>query len=138
MGRRRLLHRPAFRPARARERGDRAGDPLFAPRHPPPDGARPVSRGGVGVPVPRRGANAIGSSRAIRMLLHCAVLVPLVAPRVTTGEPAPSAPEKAVFASPAPGSAVGLLSEVIKENRLDERNGIRLDVKYFDPAATEQ
>src|SRR5262249_58438455 len=46
--------------------------------------------------------------------------------------------EKAVCASPAPGSAVGLLSEVIKEKKLDERNGIVLDVKYFDPAATEQ
>src|SRR5713101_9675459 len=77
-------------------------------------------------------------SRAIRMLVHCAVVVAVVAPRVSTAETALSPPEKVVFASPAPGSAVGLLSEVIKENRLDERNGLLLDVKYFDPAATEQ
>jgi len=51
---------------------------------------------------------------------------------------APAATEKLVFASPAPGSAVGLLTEVIKEKGLDERNGLVLDVKYFDPAATEQ
>lgn len=86
--------------------------------------------------VPRRWANA--SSRAIRTLVHFAVLMPLLTPTLTTAESAPSPPESVVFASPAPGSAVGLLSEVIKENRLDERNGIRLDVKYFDPAATEQ
>ena len=78
-----------------------------------------------------------GLGLAIR-LLHCAVLAAMVAPRVATAESAPSPMEKAVFASPAPGTAVGLLSEVIKENRLDEHNGIRLDVKYFDPAATEQ
>ncbi len=78
------------------------------------------------------------SNRAIRMLEHCAIVVAVVAARVSTAEPAPSPPEKVVFASPAPGSAVGLLSEVIKENRLDERNGILLEVKYFDPAATEQ
>src|SRR5712692_9603357 len=130
----RLLHRPTFRPARARERGDRPGDPLFPPRQAPAHGSRPVSRGGVGV----RGADVIGSGRAIRVLLHCAVVVPLITPRVAAAESAPSPPEKAVFASPAPGTAVGLLSEVIKENRLDEHNGIRLDVKYFDPAATEQ
>jgi NitT/TauT family transport system substrate-binding protein len=70
------------------------------------------------------------------VFLHCAVA--LVTPRGATAESPPSPPEKAVFASPAPGTAVGLLSEVIKENRLDEHNGIRLDVKYFDPAATEQ
>ena len=51
---------------------------------------------------------------------------------------APAATEKVVFASPAPGSAVGLLTELIKEKGLDERNGLVLDVKYFDPAATEQ
>ena len=50
----------------------------------------------------------------------------------------PAAGETAIFASPSPGSAVGLLTQVIKENHLDERNGIVLDVKYFDPAATEQ
>jgi NitT/TauT family transport system substrate-binding protein len=46
--------------------------------------------------------------------------------------------EKVVFASPGAGSAVGLLSEVIKKNKLGERNGLALDIKYFDPAATEQ
>jgi NitT/TauT family transport system substrate-binding protein len=61
-----------------------------------------------------------------------------MAGRFATAEPAPSSLERAVFASPAPGSAVGLLSEVIKEKKLDERNGLLLDVKYFDPAATEQ
>jgi len=105
------------------------------------------------VPVPKRGAIGSGVARAtthrpvsprpggaglVRMLLHSVLLGLLMASKVTTAESAPSPPEKVVFASPAPGSAVGLLSEVIKENRLDERNGIRLDVKYFDPAATEQ
>ena len=52
--------------------------------------------------------------------------------------PGPAPAETAVFASPSPGSAVGLLTQVIKEERLDEKNGIVLDVKYFDPAATEQ
>jgi NitT/TauT family transport system substrate-binding protein len=46
--------------------------------------------------------------------------------------------EKVLFASPAAGSAVGLLSDVIKKNHLDEHNGITLEIKYFDPAATEQ
>lgn len=64
--------------------------------------------------------------------------VAAVAGPVVAGAEAPSAVEKAVLASPAPGSAVGLLSELIKEKKLDERNGILLDVKYFDPAATEQ
>lgn len=48
------------------------------------------------------------------------------------------AQEKVVYASPGAGSAVGLLSEVIKKNRLDQRYGVALDIKYFDPAATEQ
>lgn len=46
--------------------------------------------------------------------------------------------DKAVFASPGAGSSVGLLSEVIKKERLDEKNGLALDIKYFDPAAAEQ
>lgn len=46
--------------------------------------------------------------------------------------------DKAVFASPGAGSAVGLLSEVIKKERLDAKNGLALDIKYFDPAAAEQ
>ncbi len=75
-------------------------------------------------------------SRVIRALALSAV-VAVAAPIATRAE-APPPPEKAVFASPAPGSAVGLLSELIKEKKLDERNGILLDVKYFDPAATEQ
>jgi len=74
----------------------------------------------------------------IGRLVHGAALIAAVAPAITTAEPGPSSLEKAVFASPAPGSAVGLLSEVIKEKKLDERNGLLLDVKYFDPAATEQ
>ncbi len=74
----------------------------------------------------------------IGRLFHCAAVVAAVAPAITTAETGPSSLEKAVFASPAPGSAVGLLSEVIKEKKLDERNGLLLDVKYFDPAATEQ
>jgi ABC-type nitrate/sulfonate/bicarbonate transport system substrate-binding protein len=49
-----------------------------------------------------------------------------------------AASEKVVFATPGAGSALGLLSEVIKKNHLDEHNGIALDIKYFDPAATEQ
>ena len=48
------------------------------------------------------------------------------------------AQEKVIFSSTGAGSAVGLLSEVIKKNRLDERNGVALDIKYFDPAAAEQ
>lgn len=51
---------------------------------------------------------------------------------------ATASPDKVIFASTAPGSAVGLLSELIKEKKLDERNGLLLDIKYFDPAATEQ
>jgi len=71
-------------------------------------------------------------------MLTLGAVAALAAPTVTRAE-APSPPaEKAIFASPAPGSAVGLLSELIKEKKLDERNGILLDVKYFDPAATEQ
>jgi NitT/TauT family transport system substrate-binding protein len=62
----------------------------------------------------------------------------VVAPTVTTADTKASPPEKMVFASPAPGSAVGLLSEIIKEKKVDERNGLLLEVKYFDPAATEQ
>jgi NitT/TauT family transport system substrate-binding protein len=72
------------------------------------------------------------------MLVRCSVVGAVVAAKSVIADPVPSAPEKAVFASPAPGSATGLLSEVIKEKRLDERNGIVLEVKYFDPAATEQ
>jgi len=74
-------------------------------------------------------------SRAMRVLVSCVVAA---APVIAPAAPEPAALEKAVFASPAPGSAVGLLSEVIKEKKLDEHNGILLDVKYFDPAATEQ
>jgi len=77
----------------------------------------------------------IGTRRAPRILVYCTALVALA---VTAADAGPSSPEKAVFASPAPGSAVGLLSEVIKEKKLDERNGLLLEVKYFDPAATEQ
>src|SRR5713226_7337381 len=79
----------------------------------------------------------MGSNRAI-MPTPRAVIVAVAALGAGTAVAAPSWPEKVVFASPAPGSAVGLLSEVIKEKRLDERNGIVLEVKYFDPAATEQ
>ncbi len=79
----------------------------------------------------------MGSNRAI-MPTPRAVIVAVAALGAGTAVAAPSSPEKVVFASPAPGSAVGLLSEVIKEKRLDERNGIVLEVKYFDPAATEQ
>jgi len=71
----------------------------------------------------------------MRVLVSCVVAA---APVIARAAPEPAALEKAVFASPAPGSAVGLLSEVIKEKKLDEHNGILLDVKYFDPAATEQ
>ena len=71
-------------------------------------------------------------------MLALAAAAALAAPIVTRAE-APSPPlEKAIFGSAAPGSAVGLLSELIKEKKLDERNGILLDIKYFDPAATEQ
>src|SRR6266851_2894524 len=79
----------------------------------------------------------MGSNRAI-MPTPRAVIVAVAALGAGTAVAAPSSPEKVVFASPAPGSAVGLLSEVIKEKKLDERNGLLLDVKYFDPAATEQ
>ena len=48
------------------------------------------------------------------------------------------AQDRAVFASPGAGSAVGLLSEIIKKDRLDARHGLDLDIKYFDPAAAEQ
>lgn len=51
---------------------------------------------------------------------------------------AAAAPERVIFATPGAGTAIGLLSEVIKKNHLDEHNGIALDIKYFDPAATEQ
>jgi len=80
----------------------------------------------------------MASNGAIRMLVDCAVVMAAVAPTVATADPTPTTLEKAVFASPAPGSAVGLLSEVIKEKKLDERNGILLDVKYFDAAAAAQ
>src|SRR5260370_42183318 len=87
---------------------------------------------------PKARPTVMGSHKAIGRLVHCVSLVAAVAPAITTADPGPSSPEKAVFASPAPGSAVGLLSEVIKEKKLDERNGLLLDVKYFDPPATEQ
>ena len=77
----------------------------------------------------------IGTRRAPGILVYSTALVAMA---VTTAIAGPPSPEKAVFASPAPGSAVGLLSEVIKEKKLDERNGLLLEVKYFDPAATEQ
>jgi NitT/TauT family transport system substrate-binding protein len=51
---------------------------------------------------------------------------------------AAAAQERAVLAVPGAGSTVGLLAEVIKSERLDEKNGVALDVKYFDPAAAEQ
>lgn len=73
-----------------------------------------------------------------RMLVLAALACGALGPLFAAAEPAALSPEKAVFASPAPGSAVGLLSELIKEKKLDERNGIVLDIKYFDPAATEQ
>src|SRR5262249_27246902 len=128
---RRLFRHPAFRAARARERRGRSGDSLLATGCPAAERARPVPGGGIGVP-----ATGVAASRAIRMLALGAIAA-VAAPAVARAE-SPSAPEKAVFASPAPGSAVGLLSELIKEKKLDERNGILLDVKYFDPAATEQ
>ena len=75
--------------------------------------------------------------RALTILLHCAALAAALSASVAAADAGPSR-EKAVFASPAPGSAVGLLCEVIKEKKLDEHNGLLLEVKYFDPAATEQ
>ena len=60
-----------------------------------------------------------------------------IAMALATGGPA-AAQERAVFASPGAGSAVGLLSEIIKKDRLDARHGLDLDIKYFDPAAAEQ
>ncbi len=80
----------------------------------------------------------MGSNRAMQMPRLCAVILAVAALGGRAAVAAPSPPEKVVFASPAPGTAVGLLSEVIKEKRLDERNGLDLEVKYFDPAATEQ
>jgi len=67
-----------------------------------------------------------------------ALTMAVVALTVRSAAAAPAATETVVFASPSPGTAVGLLSQVIKEKRLDERNGLVLEVKYFDPAATEQ
>jgi NitT/TauT family transport system substrate-binding protein len=49
-----------------------------------------------------------------------------------------TAAEKVIFATPGAGTAIGLLSEVIKRNHLDDHNGVALDIKYFDPASTEQ
>ena len=71
-------------------------------------------------------------------MLALGVVAAVTAPIVTRAEAPSPPPEKALFGSAAPGSAVGLLSELIKEKKLDERNGILLDIKYFDPAATEQ
>src|SRR5262249_44003019 len=114
---------------RARERGNRSSDSLFSAGPTPAPGSWIVSGGRAGVS---------GTHKVPRILAVCAVLAALVAPAVPTADAGPSSPEEAVFASPAPGSAVALLSEVIKEKKLDERNGLLLEVKYFDPAATEQ
>jgi NitT/TauT family transport system substrate-binding protein len=70
--------------------------------------------------------------------LRAALTMALAALAAGAAGAAPVATETLVFASPAPGSAVGLLTQVIKEKGLDEHNGLVLDVKYFDPAATEQ
>ncbi len=73
--------------------------------------------------------------RTAQMFAHWAAVVWALA--VTTAGVG-SAQEKVVFASPGAGSAVGLLSEVIRKTRLDQRHGVDLEIKYFDPAATEQ
>lgn len=72
--------------------------------------------------------------RRLRALAYSAAAIALSASWAARA----AEPEKIVFASPGPGTAVGLLSEVIKEKRIDESNGVLLEVKYFDPAATEQ
>jgi ABC-type nitrate/sulfonate/bicarbonate transport system substrate-binding protein len=80
----------------------------------------------------------VRSHWAKRILVQGSVMLLATGAWGTTAGAAPSSPEKVVFASPAAGSAVGLLSDVIKKDHLDEQNGVALDIKYFDPAATEQ
>lgn len=52
--------------------------------------------------------------------------------------PAVLAQDTVVLSTPGAGSAIGLLSEVIKKSALDQRQGLALDIKDFSPAAAEQ
>ncbi len=84
--------------------------------------------------------NGVAPVGAMIRRMHWGLLIGAlgVATAGAGSSPQKAAREKLVFASPGAGSAVGLLSEVIKKNHLDERNGVALEIRYFDPAATEQ
>ncbi|HZU07378.1 MAG TPA: ABC transporter substrate-binding protein [Chloroflexota bacterium] len=84
---------------------------------------------------------------ALPFVAACAASTPPAAPapgpaaaRERGGAPAPSPRplREVVFATSAGGSAMGLVTTVIKRHQLDEKHGLLLDLKPFDPADAEK
>jgi ABC-type nitrate/sulfonate/bicarbonate transport system substrate-binding protein len=59
-------------------------------------------------------------------------------PAAPTSAPGARAPREVVFATSAGGSAMGLITAVVQRHGFDERHGVRLDLKPFDPADAEK
>jgi ABC-type nitrate/sulfonate/bicarbonate transport system substrate-binding protein len=60
------------------------------------------------------------------------------APAAPTAAPAARSPRDVIFATSAGGSAMGLITAVVKRHGFDEQHGVRLDLKPFDPADAEK
>jgi ABC-type nitrate/sulfonate/bicarbonate transport system substrate-binding protein len=69
-----------------------------------------------------------------------APVAPTVAPPRATANPPPAARalRTVVFATSAGGSAMGLITQVVKRHQLDERYGLNLDLKPLDPSEAER
>src|SRR4051812_22553999 len=50
----------------------------------------------------------------------------------------PRAPRDVIFATSAGGSAMGLITAVVKRHGFDTKHGVNLDLKPFDPADAEK
>ena len=59
-------------------------------------------------------------------------------PRGAAPVPNASVPRQVIFATNAGGSAMGLVTQVIKRHALDLKHGVDLDLKPFDPADAEK
>lgn len=88
---------------------------------------------GLGV-MPLAAACASGSSPEARAPAPTAAS----APAAPTAAPAARPPRDVVFATSAGGSAMGLITAVVKRHGFDEKHGVRLDLKPFDPADAEK
>jgi ABC-type nitrate/sulfonate/bicarbonate transport system substrate-binding protein len=81
---------------------------------------------------------AVACASAGSSALQAPAAAPSAPPVLTAASPVPAVPRKVVFATNAGGSAMGLVTTVIKRHGLDLKHGVDLDLKPFDPADAEK